>query len=246
MSDFNPIEKPRVNPPVGAGSIISHAFENYKSALIYALLIFTGSFILSQIFSSFIAPLSGFDDEILVEAMQDAMRGKPTNFNEIPGSNMYVLLSWFVGLLLFPLNVGFIYIIHKFNTGQPVSFSDVTVGYRQNTVNIILYYILTSILITLGLFLCFLPGIALAVLFFMGIPIVFFENKSAVDAIKKSFEVSKPHFLTLLGVIILGILITLSGLLLCGIGIMLSGMFIYAAMYSAYCAVCGTPYEIKD
>ena len=91
-----------------------------------------------------------------------------------------------------------------------------------------------------------MPGIALAVLFFMGIPIVFFENKSAVDAIKKSFEVSKPHFLTLLGVIILGILITLSGLLLCGIGIMLSGMFIYAAMYSAYCAVCGTPYEIKD
>jgi hypothetical protein len=246
MSEFNPIEKSRNTPPVAVGEIISHAFENYKNALLYALLIFTGSFILSQIFSSVIAPLSGFDEEILLEVMQDAMRGKPANFNEIPGSNMYVLLSWFVGLLLFPLNVGFMYIIHKFNTGQQVTFSDVTIGYRQNTGNIILYYILTSILITIGLFLCFLPGVALAVLFFLGIPIVFFENKSAVEAIKKSFEVSKPHFWTLFAAIILGVLITLSGILLCGIGIMLSGMFIYAVMYSAYCAVCGTPYEIKN
>lgn len=241
MENFSQLNKP-TNPEKEVGSIISHAFENYKGVLLYAVI----AFILTSIISWLFQTLLGLDEVITPDMMKDISEGKHVNFWEIPNFSLTIGLSGLIGVLLYPVYAGILYITHKVNTNQPVQFSDLFIGYKQNTLNLLLYGIISGILIGIGFVLCIIPGFLLLALFFIGMPIVFFENKGPIEALQKAFEVSKPHIWTMVGVSLLSLLISFAGVLLCGIGIVFTAMFTYTAMYSAYCALCGTPYEVKS
>ncbi|MEL7108075.1 MAG: glycerophosphoryl diester phosphodiesterase membrane domain-containing protein [Pseudomonadota bacterium] len=63
-------------------------------------------------------------------------------------------------------------------------------------------YILTSIGIGIGLVLLVLPGLALAVLWAVALPVFLAERKSPTDAIRGSFDYVRPHFWPVLGVLV--------------------------------------------
>jgi hypothetical protein len=97
------------------------------------------------------------------------------------------------GLLLSPLYVGLIYMVNKFNTKNPIEFSDLFIGYRQNFVNILIYSFLSGIIFQLQQ-LCFLPFIFVYPFLLIGYPILLFENASATDALSKSFNIAKENY----------------------------------------------------
>jgi uncharacterized membrane protein len=146
------------------------------------------------------------------------------------------MVSQTLGLVLAPLYVGVIYVANKYNFKQPVNFSDLFIGYKQNFLNIVIYSLISSIIFTVTFMMCLLPGLLVMPFLMLGYPILLFENASFADALSKSFKIAKENYGTFLGVSLLSLLISISGILLCGIGIIATMPFFLVAMYSIYCA----------
>lgn len=240
MSEFNEFDQQGSVPSRETGSIISHAFEMYKGVFGYAIV----AMIIYIIGGAIIQGVTGFNSAAIVEEMKSS--GDYGNFRywETPGFSMYTTFSSIFLLLLTPLYVGLIYMVNKFNTKNPVEFSDLFIGYRQNFVNILIYSLISGIISSVAMAFCFLPFIFIYPFLLIGYPILLFENSSAIEALSKSFSIAKENYGTFLGVSFLGLLISLAGVILCGIGIILTAPFIMIVMYSAYCAFVGKPRQI--
>lgn len=237
MSDFNEFDQQGSVPAKETGSIISHAFEMYKGIFLYAILALVVSFVASWILQL----VSGFDSQEVYEEVINAGDYTKLNIWSMPGFTTYYGLSGLVSLLLSPLYVGVIYIANKYNNKDSIQASDLFIGYRQNFINIVLYSLISGIILTIAFSLCFLPGIFVLPLVFIGYPILLFENASVGTALSKSFNVAKENYGTFLGTSLLAALISIAGIVLCGIGVILTAYFFLAAMYSTYVAFLGKP-----
>ena len=247
MENFSEFETSTVSPPKETGAIISHAFENYKTIILYSVLTLIGAAIVSSILSSLLEVLVGFDSLEANEMMADSIRNRDySSILDIPGFQLTMGLSFIIGILLYPLYAGILNVMNKANYKQKINFSDLFIGYRQNTVNLILYMVIANIALSILLVMCVLPAIFITPFFFLGMPIVLFENKSVGDALSKSFDLGRENYGTLLGASFLGILISFCGVFLCGIGIIITAFFYLAVMYSAYCAFCGAPRQLEQ
>ena len=237
MSDFNEFDQQGSVPAKETGSIISHAFEMYKGIFLYAILALVVSFVASWILQL----VSGFDSQEVYEEVINAGDYTKLNIWSMPGFTTYYGLSGLVSLLLSPLYVGVIYIANKYNNKDSIQASDLFIGYRQNFINIVLYSLISGIILTIAFSLCFLPGIFVLPLVFIGYPILLFENASVGTALSKSFNVAKENYGTFLGTSLLAALISIAGIVLCGIGVILTAYFFLTAMYSTYVAFLGKP-----
>lgn len=242
MSDFNEFEQQGSVPARETGSIISHAFEMYKGIFLYALLAM-GIYIVG---SWIVQMLSGFDSMSFMEYAKNS--GSYGNFNyfAVPGLKSYYAFSGLFGILASPLYVGLIYITNKFNNKEQIQAGDLFIGYRQNFVNILLYSLITNIILMISVMLCIIPIFFVFPLFFIGYPILLFENASVGDTLSKSFNIAKENYGTFLGASFLGILISIAGIIICGIGIIATAFFITAVMYSTYIAYAGKPRQLLN
>ena len=249
MENFNEFDQSGTAPQRNFSDIFSHAFQVYGKGIGWALLLFLLFVIASMVLSMVAGPLVGYNPMAANEAMRDA--GNPESFKDvmtqmmaIPGIQAYYAVSYILGLLLYPFYAGFQLIFHKANVGQPVMFSDLFVGFRKNALQYIIFGLISGIVMGIAIMLCFVPVFFVIPFFFLGMPILLFENVSAMDALKKSFTIGKENYGTLLGVGVVSLLIAIAGVVLCGIGVILSFPFYFAAMYSAYCAFVGVPKQV--
>jgi len=242
MSEFNEFDQQGSVPNSDTGSIISHSFEMYKGVFLYGIV----AMIIYLIGGFIIQSVSGFNSAAMMEEMKDA-GGDYSSFSywNAPGFSLYLSLSGLLGILLAPLYVGLIYIVNKYNTKNQIDFADLFIGYKQNFVNILIYSILSGIISSVAMALCFFPFIFVYPFLLLGYPILLFENASATEALGKSFNIAKENYGTFLGTTVLGGLISIAGIVLCGIGIILTAPFMMIVMYSAYCAFLGKPRQIE-
>ncbi|MGX9986643.1 beta-carotene 15,15'-monooxygenase [Chryseobacterium sp. POL2] len=239
METFNDFDSQGKVPARNTGDIISHAFETYKGVVLYAIV----AMILYMIASFLVQGLSGFNSQSMYEEIM-ANPGGNINYFAIPGLTTYYAFSSLFGLLISPLFLSLIYISHKVNVKEAVSFGDLFYGYKNNLVNILLYSVITGIITTIGFALCILPGLLILPLFFIGYPILIFENASATEALSKSFNIAKENYGTFLGVAFLSAIISIAGIILCGIGIIATAPFYLTAAYSMYIAFTDLPKKI--
>lgn len=244
MENFSESNLEIRNPEPDASSIISHAFEIYKKSIVYVIVamivLAIGTFILSEIAQL----ISNFDPLSASESMRESDAGIK-NLIMMPGYLSYIGLSGVFSLLLFPIYGGLMYIFNKANFNQPIVFSDLFLGYKQKAGALILYGLLSNILFTILISACFLPIVFVGPLFLFALPIVVFENCGVIDAFKKSWEIAKRHYWSIVGVAILGVLLSMLGLIFCIIGVLATAPFIYIVCYSAYCAYFGAPRQIS-
>jgi uncharacterized membrane protein len=240
MSEFNEFDQQGSVPEKSTGSVISHAFEMYKGVFLYAVV----AMIIYSILGAIIQSLTGMNSAEMIEEMRDS--GDYSNFSVFgaPGMPLYFGLSGLLGLLLSPLYVGLIYMTNKYNTKNPIEFSDLFIGYKQNFVNILIYALLAGIISTVAISLCVLPIIFVYPFLMLGYPILLFENVSATEALGKSFNIVKENYGVFLGATFVGFLLSMAGIVLCFIGIILTAPFIFVVMYSLYCAYLGKPRQI--
>ncbi|WP_294220268.1 beta-carotene 15,15'-monooxygenase [uncultured Chryseobacterium sp.] len=237
MSEFNEFDQQGSVPERSTGAVISHAFEMYKGVFLYAVV----AMIIYGILGAVIQGLTGMNSAAMFEDIRDS--GDYSNFSvfSTPGFPLYLTLSGILGLVLSPLYVGLIYMINKYNTKNPIEFSDLFIGYRQNFINILIYALLSGIISSIAISLCFFPIIFVYPLLMLGYPILLFENASATEALGKSFNIAKENYGVFLGATFVGFLLSMTGIVLCFIGIIVTAPFIFAVMYSLYCAHLGKP-----
>jgi hypothetical protein len=243
MENFNEFDNLTTTPQKDSSSVIAHAFEIYKKGFAYAVLMVVLVMIVYYALSFIGKLISGFDPLAASEAMRSGS-SHFTNVFLIPGYSSFLGIASLLGLLLYPFNAGLLYVFNKINFNQPVEFSDLFIGYKQNTGQIILFGFIYNIILVITFSICILPAIFIAPLFLFGLPIVFFENASAIDGLKKSFEMAKDNYWVVVGIAVLAFLISISGLILCCIGVIFTAPFIYVGIYSAYCAFFGAPKPI--
>ena len=165
MSNFNEFDQP-IGPEKNTSSIISHAFENFKSVFVYGIAYLIFAFFISFIIS-LLFPGSSLSPSTMTEVIDAYKNGNTDEVRDIILSNQDIswvsqgfssLASLISGALLYPLTAGLIYINHKNNTKQNIEISDLFIGYKQNTVNLILYGLIISILAAIGLIFCLIPS----------------------------------------------------------------------------------------
>ncbi|MCW3160798.1 beta-carotene 15,15'-monooxygenase [Chryseobacterium oryctis] len=241
MSEFEEFDQQGSVPTKETGAIISHAFEMYKGVILYAVV----AMLIYVIADSVLQSIIGFNSWSMVEEMKDS-DGDISNFKyyHSPGLSLYYSFSSVWGALLSPLYIGLIFILNKYNTKSAVEFSDLFIGYRQNFLNIFIYSLITHVVLRIALAMCGIPFFFVFPLFLLGYPILLFENATAMDALKKSYEIAKDNYGTFLGVSFLGLILSFCGFLACCIGILVTGTYITAVMYSTYCAFLGKPRQI--
>ncbi|MBK1894900.1 beta-carotene 15,15'-monooxygenase [Chryseobacterium paridis] len=241
MSGFDEFDQQGSVPNRDTGSIISHAFEMYKGVFLYAIV----AMIVYLIGGVIIQTVTGVNSASMMEEMRNAGDDfSAFSYWNAPGFPLYLTLSGLLGILLAPLYVGLIFIVNKYNTKNPIEFSDLFIGYRQNFVNILIYSLLSGIISSIALSICVIPFFFVYPLLLLGYPILLFENASATEALGKSFNIAKENYGTSLGTTIVGLLISAAGIVLCFIGVIITAPFIMVVMYSAYCAFLGKPRQI--
>jgi uncharacterized membrane protein len=104
--------------------------------------------------------------------------------------------------------------------GQPVSFGDVFSGgkyFGRMFVGTIGMYIAAGI----GFILCVVPGYIVMLGLSMFAFLIVDQGMAGIDALKKSWEMTKGHKLNIFVFGLLGFLVILAGALACGIGVLL-------------------------
>lgn len=239
MDNFNEFDQQGKVPARSTGDIISHAFDTYKGVVLYAI----AAMVLYYIVSTILQMLIGFNSMAMIEMIKENP-GAQIDYLAIPGVKTYSGLSFLLLMLSTPLFVGLIYISHKSNTKQTISFADLFYAYKNNFVSILIYAVISNIILAIGFTLCFLPVFFILPFFLIGYPIILFENASATEALSKSFNIAKENYGTFIGVAVLSVLIGFAGVILCGIGVLATAPFYLTAAYSAYITFVGLPKQI--
>lgn len=104
--------------------------------------------------------------------------------------------------------------------GQPVSFGDSFSGGRFFG-PMLVAIIGNFICLFIGMILCVVPGIILSIGLWLYPVFIVDQGLSGIDALKKSWEVSKGHKMTIFLILLIGSFVMLGGVLACGIGVIL-------------------------
>lgn len=238
MAQITDFDKPDFVPEKKTSSIINHSLAMYKGVALYgiiAMLIYiAGSYIIQR--------LIGFDSVEMVDEMKNNGTDYYSfNYFAIPGFSLYLSLSGLFGLLASPLYVGLLYIVDKYRRREQAQFSDLFIGYRHNFINIMIFTLISGIISGLAMFFCIVPFFFVYPFLMLGYPVLLFENASAGEALKRSVNLAKENYGTLLATGFVGMLLSWIGIILCGIGIVATAPFFAVVMYSAYCACTGRP-----
>lgn len=148
------------------------------------------------------------------------------------------ILGWVVG---FVLPGGLDYMFIRRLRGETVQVGDVFAGFNLAFVNLAMAGLVKWLLTTLGLMLCILPGIYLAVGYVFALPLVVDKKMEFWTAMEVSRRVVHVHWWSTLALAIVLALIALAGFLLCGVGAVITIPVSSAAFMYVYEDLFGTP-----
>lgn len=134
------------------------------------------------------------------------------------------------GLLTGPMVVGYMRMLKVEEEGGKVEFLDVFKGF-DDFVPSLLAVLLSSILVSIGFMLCFIPGLLIAALVPTAAYLVAAGEKDGINAIKRAFDALKANFFgAFLCSLILGIVGSI-GMIFCFVGIFLTLPIAFIGMY---------------
>lgn len=134
------------------------------------------------------------------------------------------------GLLTGPMMVGYMRMIQKEEAGNKPEIADVFKGF-DDFVPALLAVLLSSIVVSIGFFLCIIPGLLIMALVPTAAYLVAMGEKDGIEAIKRAFEAVKANLLSaMLCIIVLSIVGSL-GSIVCGIGVIVTLPIAFIGMY---------------
>lgn len=192
-----------------AGSLTTGAIRAWFSK-------FTEVFIVSLVFTVPIFILNA----TVVAGLVDDVEGSIDFQGTVVASLASVLLS---GILTAGLTFVFVKVYREesFTVGSAFEFIAAKIG------PIFVFTVVTAILIVLGLVALIIPGIALIIIFSLGMPALIHENLGGMAAVRRSFQVISGNWGVALAVVLLGLLIqVVISVILGGLALPGSGSFV--------------------
>jgi hypothetical protein len=122
----------------------------------------------------------------------------------------------------------------KLIRGQPAGFADAFAGFGKSFGALTATYVVMTLLVYLGLALCVIPGIFLAIAWIFALPLAIDKNLGFWQAMETSRKVVTKHWWTVLALVLLAGLIGVAGIVACCIGIFLTLPLTYAVLMYAY------------
>lgn len=158
---------------------------------------------------------------------------------------VWLLLSashtFWVGLIVTgPLLGGLSFYYLKKIRGQPAELQDAFAGFTMAFPQLLLTSLLSGLLITLGLALCVIPGIYLAVAWSFALPLVIDKQMGSWQAMELNRQAIYPRWWSMAWLLLICGLINFGGGLLCCVGIFFTLPLTGLAMMYAYEDVFGT------
>jgi hypothetical protein len=158
----------------------------------------------------------------------------------IVGASFVVgLIEGAVPILVGPCMGGLYFLFLKLIRSGRGEFSDAFAGFSQSFLQLFLAGLVSSLLISLGLVLCILPGIYLGVAWLFALPLVIDKKMDFWPAMELSRKVITSHWWVFLGLMLVGFLVGLLGLLVCCVGIYVAQPVVFGAIAFAYEDVIG-------
>jgi hypothetical protein len=192
------------------GQVINDSFtflkENFKP-LFTALLIICGALVLIGTVTSVFQYMS-------IMGIYSSNFSSNANLYEGPAYTSAYWLSFFFNLIVLMMLVACIHLVTlcymsiylQKNKEQP-TFIEIWGYFKYYFFRVFGSCFIVFVLILIGAFLCFIPGIYLAVVFSLIMPIIVLENASFSYAFNRSFQLIKSNFWVVLGVVVVTILI---------------------------------------
>jgi hypothetical protein len=147
------------------------------------------------------------------------------------GLGFVPILGWIVGFVILG---GLDYMLVRRIRGEDVQVGDVFAGFNIAFLNLAMTGLVKWLLVTLGLVLCILPGIYLAVGYVFALPLVIDKKMEFWPAMEVSRRVVHEHWWSTLGLAIVLALVALAGFLACGIGALITVPLAHAAFVYVY------------
>lgn len=156
------------------------------------------------------------------------------------GLSLVPVVGWLAGIFVNPvLTGGLFYVFIRRIRGDVPSIGDAFNGFSLAFLPLALAGLVSSLLIALGLLLCLLPGIYLAVGYAFALPLVVDKRLEFWTAMEVSRRVVHRQWWTMFGLAIVAGLIVIGGVLLCLVGVLFTAPIAIAAMMYAYDDVFG-------
>ncbi|MGH9143824.1 MAG: hypothetical protein ACRD2I_22030 [Vicinamibacterales bacterium] len=147
------------------------------------------------------------------------------------------VLGWIVGFVLMG---GLDYMFLRRIRGEEVQIGDVFAGFNIALLNLTMAGLVKWLLTSLGLLLCILPGIYLAVGYVFALPLAIDQKMEFWTAMEVSRRVVHHHWWSVFALVIVLALVAFAGFLLCGVGALISIPVATAALMYVYEDLFGT------
>lgn len=148
------------------------------------------------------------------------------------------VLGWIVGFVLLG---GLDYMFLRRIRGEEVQIGDVFAGFNRAFLDLTMAGLVKWLLTTLGLILCIVPGIYLAVGYVFALPLVIDKKMDFWTAMEVSRRVVHEQWWSIFALVIVLALVALAGFLVCGVGALISVPVASAALMFVYEDLFGTP-----
>jgi ABC-type amino acid transport system permease subunit len=166
----------------------------------------------------------------------------------VGASLVLFLLTWLAGtlvvaslLLNYVLWAGLDWMFLKLIRGRPAEFSDAFAGFTLMFVPLMLFSLVAQSLVTVGLFLCILPGIyAMTIWLMFGGLVIIDKRLDFWPAMELCRKVVNLHFWKVLGLMLAGLLALILGLAVCLVGFFIALPVVVAATVYAYEDIFGS------
>ena len=192
------------------GEIITDSFsffsQNYKTIL-QIFLKYVGPFVILTVLGNVYYQYKTGD----LFSDLSVMAGNPDSFFNAFQDNLLALVLFFFSAIIssVAMYAVILHIIKSYvkNNGQIIE-EEVFSGLKNDFFRIIGFAILAGIVVIFGSLLCFLPGVYLYVVLFIGVSIMIFEDISILDVFSKCFTLIKDNWwITFATILVFGILI---------------------------------------
>ena len=147
------------------------------------------------------------------------------------------VLGWIVGFILLG---GLDYMLLRRIRGEDVQIGDLFAGFNRAFLDLTMAGLVKWLLTSLGLLLCILPGIYLAVGYVFALPLVIDKQMDFWTAMEVSRRVVHQHWWSIFALVIVLALVALAGFVLCGVGALISVPVASAALMFVYEDLFGT------
>jgi uncharacterized membrane protein len=137
-------------------------------------------------------------------------------------------------VLAAPFTVGYYIVAQRIKHKQEVKFEHFFDGFNKNLGGMVLLSIVSTVFIILGIMLCVLPGIYLAIAYSFAIPLVYFADYDFMEALEASRKWISKQFIDFFIFAVVILVINILGAAVFGVGLLVSIPLSYVMMYVAF------------